>query len=370
MLDNLDLVHMNGRVYDPLIGRFISADPFVQEPLFSQSLNRYSYVANNPLSYVDPSGYSWLSKAWRKLKRAYDSFRAAFKSAIPQIVGAIVFVACEIIAYGSDGGSGCGSAALWAMAATASIVGGGNEIRGPPGSGSTSSHGGRAATGGASLPPGVIVSIRPSGGNADGGQRDDLYGDPLFDTIIDVLKGVLIPGYDLYRVFQNPTATWVDWAEAIASTAVSLIPPAKLMSLAVKLYKTAKRARSGQKALALVDKTIDQAKVAELRKLPIKDRAGNDIGRFIADTRGNVMLEPAGGKTVSAGRSGIDTHTLYPNGSNYQRLNPRGHGPNGTPHAHGHAPGTGPGMRGQGPSLDVDGNVVPWNSPDAHWPIN
>jgi RHS repeat-associated protein len=64
-LDNLDLVHMNGRLYDPNIGRFISAGPFIQAPLMSQSLNRYSYVMNNPLSMTDPSGYSWLSRALR-----------------------------------------------------------------------------------------------------------------------------------------------------------------------------------------------------------------------------------------------------------------------------------------------------------------
>jgi RHS repeat-associated protein len=56
-LDNLDLIHMNGRVYDPRIGRFISADPHVPEPYYGQSLSRYSYVLNNPLSLVDPSGF-------------------------------------------------------------------------------------------------------------------------------------------------------------------------------------------------------------------------------------------------------------------------------------------------------------------------
>jgi RHS repeat-associated protein len=56
-LDNLDLIHMNGRVYDPQLGRFISADPFVSSPYDGQSLNRYSYVWNNPLSFVDPSGF-------------------------------------------------------------------------------------------------------------------------------------------------------------------------------------------------------------------------------------------------------------------------------------------------------------------------
>ncbi|MES2674527.1 MAG: RHS repeat-associated core domain-containing protein [Pseudomonadota bacterium] len=56
-LDQHKLVHMGGRVYDPGLGRFLSADLFIQSPYSSQSFNRYSYVANNPLSHVDPSGY-------------------------------------------------------------------------------------------------------------------------------------------------------------------------------------------------------------------------------------------------------------------------------------------------------------------------
>lgn len=57
MLDEVGLVHMGGRVYDPLVSRFISADLFIQAPTNTQSYNRYSYVWNNPLSYTDPSGY-------------------------------------------------------------------------------------------------------------------------------------------------------------------------------------------------------------------------------------------------------------------------------------------------------------------------
>jgi RHS repeat-associated protein len=50
------LINMNGRVYDPRLGRFLSPDPYIQSP-FSQSFNRYSYVVNNPLKYIDPDGY-------------------------------------------------------------------------------------------------------------------------------------------------------------------------------------------------------------------------------------------------------------------------------------------------------------------------
>lgn len=56
MLPEFGLINMNGRLYNPLLGRFLSPDNFVQLPDFSQSFNRYSYCLNNPLKYTDPSG--------------------------------------------------------------------------------------------------------------------------------------------------------------------------------------------------------------------------------------------------------------------------------------------------------------------------
>ncbi|MDO9354429.1 MAG: RHS repeat-associated core domain-containing protein, partial [Solirubrobacteraceae bacterium] len=56
MLDQLELVHMNGRVYDPSIGRFVSADPMIGDPINGQNYNRYSYVLNNPTNLTDPTG--------------------------------------------------------------------------------------------------------------------------------------------------------------------------------------------------------------------------------------------------------------------------------------------------------------------------
>jgi RHS repeat-associated protein len=79
MLDNLNVVHMNGRVYGRIIGRFLSADPFVDGPGNTQGWNRYSYGHNNPLSYIDPSGYksilSWIRDA---IKAAVGLMRRMF----------------------------------------------------------------------------------------------------------------------------------------------------------------------------------------------------------------------------------------------------------------------------------------------------
>ena len=60
-LDPVGLIHMNGRVQDPKLGRFISPDPLVQAPYSSQSLNRYSYAWNNPETLIDPSGFQCIT---------------------------------------------------------------------------------------------------------------------------------------------------------------------------------------------------------------------------------------------------------------------------------------------------------------------
>jgi len=56
-LDMFNLIHMNGRIYDPEIARFLSPDPFIQDPYNLLNYNRYSYCMNNPLKFTDPSGY-------------------------------------------------------------------------------------------------------------------------------------------------------------------------------------------------------------------------------------------------------------------------------------------------------------------------
>ncbi|MCV2486489.1 hypothetical protein OD917_16265 [Flavobacterium sp. SH_e] len=55
-LQSVGLIHMNGRLYDPKLHRFLQPDNYVQDPENTQNYNRYGYVLNNPLKYTDPSG--------------------------------------------------------------------------------------------------------------------------------------------------------------------------------------------------------------------------------------------------------------------------------------------------------------------------
>jgi len=79
---------MNGRLYDPVIGRFLQADPIIQAPHNAQSHNRYVYVLNNPLSFSDPSGFSF----WTDFRRPILAIAAAVTMQyylMPAILGAV-----------------------------------------------------------------------------------------------------------------------------------------------------------------------------------------------------------------------------------------------------------------------------------------
>ena len=101
-VDALGIIHMGGRIYDPKIGRFLQADPFIQAPGNSQSLNRYSYVFNNPMAYTDPTGY-WGAReqGWLKV---------------------VVAVVASVVTYGAASGWAAGMMSTGVTAGTMSAT--------------------------------------------------------------------------------------------------------------------------------------------------------------------------------------------------------------------------------------------------------
>ncbi|PWN64736.1 RHS repeat-associated core domain-containing protein [Chryseobacterium oncorhynchi] len=81
------IIHMNGRLYDPLLRRFLNPDENIQSPYNTQNYNKYGYVLNNPLIYNDPSG------------EVFFLIPILVKVAVGALYGAIVGAGVGILAY-------------------------------------------------------------------------------------------------------------------------------------------------------------------------------------------------------------------------------------------------------------------------------
>jgi RHS repeat-associated protein len=111
-LTDVGLVHLNGRVYDPLVGRMMSADPFVPDPMNGQAWNRYSYVINNPLALTDTNGYCFLGMCtWGKAISTFfgRTFGVLFRD-MP-ILGTLFEIAAVALCMPLGGGVPCMAAA-------------------------------------------------------------------------------------------------------------------------------------------------------------------------------------------------------------------------------------------------------------------
>ena len=122
-LDDVGLIHMNGRVFDPLIGRFMQADPFVQEPGNLQNYDRYAYCFNSPADCTDPSGliFKKIAKVWRE-----EIWRSEIGRAVIGVVVAYYTAGWGQALFGTTGAAATAMAngAVSGFAASMAVTGG------------------------------------------------------------------------------------------------------------------------------------------------------------------------------------------------------------------------------------------------------
>ncbi|PFG43376.1 RHS repeat-associated protein [Isoptericola jiangsuensis] len=111
------LVLLGARYYDPGLGRFVSVDPQLDAGTPAQ-FNAYVYSGNDPVTYSDPSGESWLSNAWNATKSGVSKAAGAVTSFVKDnqaaivgsVVGGLAFAGCMAVTAGA-GSVGCAVAA-------------------------------------------------------------------------------------------------------------------------------------------------------------------------------------------------------------------------------------------------------------------
>jgi len=116
------LIHMNARLYDSDIGRFLSADTIIQAPKDSQAYNRYTYVRNNPMMFTDPTGHSWFSKIVNKVKNWVKKNWKTIVTIVAVVAVAIVTAGTGATLASTLGLTGT-SASITAGATTGAITG-------------------------------------------------------------------------------------------------------------------------------------------------------------------------------------------------------------------------------------------------------
>ena len=106
-IPDVGLINMNGRVYDPVLARFLSPDPDVQDSMDPQNYNRYGYVVNNPLRYSDPTGYNFIDD--------YLGGVRGFLGAVGNYLenpGNDFWLLSSVVICGATSGAACG---VWAL---------------------------------------------------------------------------------------------------------------------------------------------------------------------------------------------------------------------------------------------------------------
>jgi RHS repeat-associated protein len=204
-LQSVGLIHMNGRLYDPKLHRFLQPDNNIQEPYNTQNYNRYGYVLNNPLKYTDPSGEFWhivIGAAiggvinWATHGFQFNAKGLAYFG-VGAAAGALTAMGAAGVSSALAGGSftagALGTSSAWACTATSSFF-----------SGAVIGAAGGLAGGFASGVGNSLVEGQNIGKALGNGVRDGLFG-ALSGGVIGGIAGGIDAALDNRRFFDGAT---------------------------------------------------------------------------------------------------------------------------------------------------------------------
>ena len=213
-LDDVGLIHMNGRIFDPRLGMFMQGDPFIQDPMNLQNYNRYSYCYNNPMTCTDPSGYlfggmfkvGFIDNLWNKHVKPYAPIIASIAISV-YLPGSTFFTAIDVsnkvaqaaitgfisgsVASGNLKGGLQGAFTAGMFAGAGNIIAGGNFLAG----------GGSALTAWTSVPAGIAlhgivgcVTSSVTGGSCGSGALSAAFSKGVLEISGPMIKNDLLAG--------------------------------------------------------------------------------------------------------------------------------------------------------------------------------
>lgn len=347
MLDELDLVFMNARVYDPMLGRFLSGDLMVQSTEDVNGIHRYAYGGNNPLSTIDPSGHFFKS-VWK-----------AFRRFIPMLVAVVVTVVVAV--------------ALPPLLSAMPVFWQGVVV------GATAGAITGAISGGAK--GALLGAITGAAFGAVGGINwSGTFGGPVGGALAKGVAHGAISG--LSQVLQGG-----EFIHGFAAGFAHGIGAPMISEAGGILERTFVAAAVGGVASKLAGGRFENGAMSGAFAHLFNDATHDLLRRFgpgtiiAVDSQGNAAPIPPqadgrpqapgqGIRPESAQRPGGNWWTTYPNGSPAYRVDRFGHPNNPEPHFHVHEPGKGHRTNERGATLDLRGNRVPFSSPGAHIPIS
>ena len=298
---NTGMIYLRARFYEPEMNKFSQKDILRGNILNTRSLNRYSYVQNDPVNYYDPSGEfgllvgtaiaAGISGLIAGGVSAYQSYKATGKVDWKQAGKAALGGATAAVAVGvavATGGAGFGlpTMAIEAYAGVRTTMRGGGAAAVTTSMANAGAAAVIARTVSPYIPPVVNLAIGSAGTAASG-----------YKTVVDTRSAV--------SVFNNPRATTMDKLNAVTDVAEDVIGFYGSAKMAADSYRILFSSNNANYLCSRYQNS-DDSDITDTPKVAADDNVEyNDLPENVSN--GNNLVNPADYLNEALKRQGIDS---------------------------------------------------------------